>query len=119
MSRVLAVFESAVLKSSNLSSLWQSMRGIASEEDGRSAKGGALVLNAASKIVAVVDKMLLPLLDISVGTHVRFVVEEDQAEFDLFDEVRRRRPACLADADTFALHARSLYERYMVYCGGA
>jgi len=114
------VFERGVLKSSNLPSLWQSMRGTASEEDGRSARGGGgLVVNAASKIVAVVDKMLLPLLDISVGTHVRFVVEEEQAEFDLFDEVRRRRPACLDDADTFALHARSLYERYMAYCGGA
>lgn len=114
------VFVRVVLKSRERPPLWQSMRGGGSSDEERTARGGHVMLNAASKVVSVVDKMLLPLLDTPVGTHVRFVAVDEQAEFDLFDEVRRKRPTVLEDVETFTLHAKGLYERYMYYhaCGG-
>lgn len=70
------------------------------------------MLNAASKVVVVIEKMLLPLLDTYVGTHVCFSVAEEQTEFDLLDQVRRERPGVMTDLETFVEYARGLYERY-------
>lgn len=81
------------------------------------ARGKKVMLNAASKVVVVVEKMLLPLLDIPVGSHVVFGAVDEQTEFDLFDELRRKQPDVMDDVDTFARHATELYQRYQCYAG--
>ena len=101
----------------------QSMRGDTSSSsirgDGEAAsmRGKKTMLNAASKVVAVVEKMLLPLLDTHVGTHVSFCVSDEHSEFDLLDGVRRVRPGAMSDLDTFVEYARGLYERYSRHTG--
>jgi hypothetical protein len=94
------------------------MRGAVPGGERGGGRGSTVMLNAASKVVGVMDKMLLPLLDAAVGTHVSFVAVDEQSEFDLFDEMRRRRPSVMEDAETFARHARDLYGRYLSYSGG-
>lgn len=91
---------------------------VGAETGAGGVRGKKIMLNAASKVVGVVDKMLLPLLDMPVGSHVGFAAVEEQTEFDLFDELRRKRPAAMDDAETFARHATELYERYLRYSGG-
>jgi hypothetical protein len=81
-------------------------------------KGRKLMHNASSKVAVVVEKMLLPLLDVPLRTHVIFDAEADQAELDLMEEVGKQHPGAMADAQTFTSHLHSLFERYKAYASG-
>ena len=74
--------------------------------------------NASTKVASVVERMLLPLLDIPLRSHVDFTPVDEQAEFDLMDEVHKRRPEVMHDAATFGGYFQSLYERYMYVTRG-
>lgn len=98
------------------------------EEPGRSGdgpvahdgKGGGkkTLHNASTKVAVVVERMLLPLLDTPLRSHVTFVPVDEQSEFDLMEEVERRRPDVMSDAAAFRGHFQSLYERYMYFAHG-
>lgn len=81
-----------------------------------------LVHNASSKVSLVVQRMLLPLLDTPMRTHVVFDVDKDQAELDLMDQLEREKPEVLEDSKSFVQHLQGLYDRYkqgMLVHGGA
>ena len=71
-----------------------------------------VVHNASSKVSLVVEKMLLPLLDTPMRTHVIFDVESDQVELDLMEQLGRTKPEVLDDPVTFVKHLQSLFDRY-------
>jgi hypothetical protein len=71
-----------------------------------------VVHNASSKVSLVVQRMLFPLLDTPMRTHVVFDVELDQAELDLMDQLGRNKPEVLEDPKTFVQHLQGLYDRY-------
>ena len=71
-----------------------------------------VVHNASSKVSLVVEKMLLPLLDTPMRTHVIFDVESDQVELDLMEQLGRTKPEVLDDSVTFVKHLQSLFDRY-------
>jgi hypothetical protein len=85
---------------------------------GAGSKEAKPVQNASSKVVGVVDKVLLPLVDVFHQTHVNFSVVDDQAAFDLVEDVERRVPEVMVDADTFVGYFRCLYDRYVNYSKG-
>ena len=68
--------------------------------------------NASSKVSLVVQRMLLPLLDTPMRTHVVFDVDKDQAELDLMDQLEREKPEILEDSKSFVQHLQGLYDRY-------
>jgi hypothetical protein len=76
------------------------------------------VHNASSKVNLVVHKMLLPLLEAPLRTHVVFDAEADQAELDLMEEVDRGNPQILEDPTSFVQHLQSLLSRYKAYASG-
>lgn len=81
-----------------------------------------MVHNASSKVTLVVQKMLFPLLDTPMRSHVVFDVERDQAELDLMDQLGRNKPEVLEDSQTFVQHLQGLFDRYkqgFSVCGGA
>lgn len=79
-----------------------------------------VVHNASSKVSLVVQKMLFPLLDMPLRSHVVFDVERDQAELDLLDELGRNKPEVLDDPGTFVQHLQVLFDRYKQgFRGGA
>lgn len=87
------------------------------------ARGGAqterkVVHNASSKVSLVVHKMLLPLLDAPLRSHVVFDVEPDQEELDLLAQMNRSRPALLEDPLAFVGHLQALFHRYKAYADG-
>ena len=82
------------------------------------SKGRKLMHNASSKVAVVVEKMLLPLLDVPLRSHVVFDAETDQAELDLMEEVDRRHPWAMVDAQAFVGHLQTLFVRYKAYAGG-
>ena len=71
-----------------------------------------MVHNASSKVSLVVQKMLFPLLEHPIRTHVVFDVERDQAEIDLMDQLNRNKPEVLEDSRTFVQHLQGLFDRY-------
>jgi hypothetical protein len=77
-----------------------------------SLKERKVVHNASSKVSLVVQKMLLPLLDTPMRTHVVFDVESDQVELDLMDQLGRTKPEVLDDSTTFVKHLQILFDRY-------
>lgn len=104
------------------------MRGDAGLDEDRVACGGAgkgaaaatkkVLHNASTKVAVVVERMLLPLLDTPLRSHVTFAPVDEQAEFDLMEEVERRRPDVMGDPTAFSGHFQSLYERYMYFAHG-
>jgi len=60
----------------------------------------------------VVQRMLFPLLDSPMHTHVELDAEADQAELDLLDQVGRQKPGLLEDQQSLLSHLQSLLERY-------
>lgn len=74
--------------------------------------------NASSKVSLVVQKMLLPMLDSPMRTHVSLDCGADQVELDLLDQVGRQNPALLDDQQGFIAHLQSLLERYRRRCSG-
>jgi hypothetical protein len=100
---------------------WQSMRVDAGPDEEVVVKGGVgkkVMHNASTKVAVVVERMLLPLLETPLRSHVTFVPVDEQAEFDLMEEVERRRPDVMGDPVAFTGHFQSLYERYMYYTHG-
>ncbi len=76
------------------------------------------VHNASSKVNLVVHKMLLPLLDTPLRTHVVFDAETDQAELDLMEQVDRNNPKMLDDPTSFVQHIQRIMFRYKSYAAG-
>lgn len=74
--------------------------------------------NASSKVAVVVEKMLLPILQTPLRTHVAFDAVSDQAELDLMEEVDKQHPDIMGDSVTFTAHLTSLFERYQAYTKG-
>jgi hypothetical protein len=70
------------------------------------------VHNASSKVNLVVQRMLFPMLDSPMRTHVLLDTDAEQVELDLLDQVGRTRPELLEDQQTFVQHLLSLVERY-------
>jgi hypothetical protein len=70
------------------------------------------VHNASSKVSLVVQRMLFPLLDAPMRTHVILDTEANQVELDLLDQVGRHKPALLDDQQGFIQHLQSLMDRY-------
>lgn len=87
-------------------------------DEGGGCKGRKLMHNASSKVAVVVEKMLLPLLDVPLRSHVIFDAETDQAEMDLMEEVEKQNPGVMTDSNSFARHFNTLYDRYKAYVGG-
>jgi hypothetical protein len=70
------------------------------------------VHNASSKVSLVVQRMLFPLLETPMRTHVLLDTEADQLELDLLDQVGRDKPELLDDQQSFVQHLLQLMERY-------
>lgn len=70
------------------------------------------VHNASSKVSLVVRRMLFPLLDLPMRSHVLLDAESDQVELDLLDQVGRQKPALMEDQQCLFQHLQSLLERY-------
>jgi hypothetical protein len=70
------------------------------------------VHNASSKVSLVVQRMLFPLLEAPMRTHVLLDMEADQLELDLLEQVERRKPGLIDDPQSFVQHLLSLLERY-------
>lgn len=85
---------------------------------GLGGKGRKQMHNASSKVAVVVEKMLLPLLDVPLRTHVGFETVSDQAEQDLMEEVDKRNPGVMADCGVFTRHLLTLFDRYRAGGGG-
>ena len=81
-------------------------------------KGRKLMHNASSKVAVVVEKMLLPLLDAPMRSHVVFDAVSDQVEMDLMEELERQRPDVMADPGSFSGHLLTLFDRYQAYSKG-
>ena len=86
--------------------------------DGTATTTNKPVHNASSKVTLVVRKMLLPLLDTPMHTHVVFDAESDQEELDLLEQLDRSRPNILEDPKSFVQHLQSLLGRYQTYASG-
>lgn len=82
-------------------------------ETSSQGKERKVVQNASSKVHLVVQRMLLPLLDIPMGTHVVFDAADDQAELALLDHLRLVHPEVMTDQATFVEHLRALFTRYL------
>ncbi len=70
------------------------------------------VHNASSKVNLVVQRMLFPMLDSPMRTHVLLDTDAELVELDLLDQVGRTRPELLDDQQTFVQHLLNLMERY-------
>ena len=68
--------------------------------------------NASSKVNLVVQRMLFPLLDSPMRTHVLLDAEADQLELDLLDQVGLHKPTLVEDPQSFITHLQTLLERY-------
>lgn len=68
--------------------------------------------NASSKVNLVVQRMLFPMLDSPMRTHVLLDTDADQIELDLLDQVGRARPELMDDPQSLVSHLLSLMERY-------
>ena len=100
----------AVISSSSLSP--SAADPVETDSQERPVRERKVVHNASSKVSLVVQRMLFPLLDTPMRTHVVFDVELDQAELDLMDELGRNKPEVLEDPKTFVQHLQGLYDRY-------
>ena len=87
-------------------------------KDAMAVERGKTSHNASSKVNLVVQKMLFPMLDAPMRTHVLLDSEADQAELDLLDQVGRQNPGLLEDQQGFLAHLQSLLERYRRRCHG-
>ena len=70
------------------------------------------VHNASSKVNLVIQRMLFPLLESPMRTHVLLDAEADQLELDLMDQVGLHKPELVDDQQSFMQHIQSLLERY-------
>lgn len=77
------------------------------------------VHNASSKVSLVVQRMLFPMLDSPMRTHVLLDTDEEQVELDLLDQLDRTRPGLMEDHGSFVQHLVGLLERYRRFQGYA
>lgn len=70
------------------------------------------VHNASSKVNLVIQRMLFPLLESPMRSHVVLDAEADQLELDLMDQVGLHKPGLVDDPQSFMQHIHSLLERY-------
>jgi hypothetical protein len=75
------------------------------------------IQNASAKVNLVVQRMLLPLLEVPMRSHVAFDGGDEEAELDFMDHVGAVRPEVLGDEDSFVQHARGLFQRYVLSRG--
>lgn len=88
------------------------MRMEATQQDAAPPKDRKPVHNASSKVSLVVQRMLFPMLDSPMRTHILLDTDAEQVELDLLDQVGRTRPELLEDQQTLVRHLLSLVERY-------
>jgi hypothetical protein len=81
-------------------------------EEAPPCKDRKCVHNASSKVSLVVQRMLFPLLDSPMRTHVALDAEVNQLELDLIDQVGKHKPGIMDDQQSFVNHLQSLLERY-------
>jgi len=89
----------------------QMMRMDAGKTAGKERK---TVQNASAKVNLVVQRMLLPLLDVPMRSHVSFDSGDEEAGLEFMDHVSATRPELLTDEDSFVQHARGLFQRYVL-----
>lgn len=82
------------------------------EQQQQQGKERKVMHNASSKVSVVVHRMLFPLLESPMRTHVLLDNDADQAELDLLDQMGRRNPGIMDDQQTFVQHLLGLVERY-------
>jgi hypothetical protein len=82
------------------------------EEVGGGNKERKVMHNASSKVSVVVHRMLFPLLDSPMRTHVLLDTDDQQPELDLLDQMGRRNPGIMDDQQSFVQHLLGLVERY-------
>lgn len=92
----------------------QMMRMDACKTGGKERK---TVQNASAKVNLVVQRMLLPLLEVPMRSHVAFDSGDEEAGLDFMDHVSVTRPELLTDEEGFVLHARGLFQRYVLARG--
>jgi len=71
------------------------------------------IQNASSKVNLVIQRMLLPLLEVPMRSHVVFEDGGDELELALLDHVSSTRPEVLADEQSFLGYFQALFQRYM------
>jgi hypothetical protein len=96
-----------------------SSSGDAPLEEPPAERTGKGVHNASSKVSLVVQRMLFPLLEAPMRTHVVLDTEANQVELDLLDQVGRDKPGLMDDQQGLVQHLLSLIERYRWKRGGA
>lgn len=81
---------------------------------GSAVSSRKVVHNASSKVSLVVQRMLLPIIQTPLRSHVVFDVEEDQVELDLIEQLGKKNPEVLEDSTglTFIQHLQGLFDRY-------
>jgi len=77
-----------------------------------SVKDRKAVQNASSKVSLVVQKMLVPLLEVPMKTHVSFDTEEDEPERELMDHVQRKNPTIMNDKGSFLDFIGKMFDVY-------
>ena len=71
------------------------------------------IQNASSKVNLVIQRMLLPLLEVPMRSHVSFEDNGDELELALLDHVSSTRPEVMADEQSFLGYFQVLFQRYM------
>ena len=84
------------------------------DTDKAAAKERKTVQNASSKVNLVVQRMLLPLLDTPMRSHVVFDADAGHMEMALLDHMSSARPELLSDEGRFLEHFQALFRRYQV-----
>jgi hypothetical protein len=82
------------------------------QEEVGGGKERKVMHNASSKVSVVVHRMLFPLLDSPMRTHVLLDTDDQQPELDLLDQMGRRNPGIMDDQQSFVQHLLGLVERY-------
>jgi len=70
------------------------------------------VQNASSKVSLVVHKMLVPLLDVPMKSHISFDMEEDEPERELMDHMQRKNPGIMHDKGSFLDFLGRMFDVY-------
>ena len=102
------------VESSPTSSCSSSIGGMMTTGQGKDSANRKVVHNASSKVSLVVQRMLLPIIQTPLRSHVVFDVEEDQVELDLIEQMGKKNPDVLEDATglTFIQHLQGVFHRY-------
>jgi hypothetical protein len=82
------------------------------DPDKAAGKERKTIQNASSKVNLVVQRMLLPLLDSPMRSHVLFDGDGEHMEIALLDHMSTTRPELLADEGRFLEHFQELFKRY-------